>query len=871
MMQKIDTEEHSESGLRTMGVGRSVALRLKRLWLRFPMVVVLVVLLLSVTMQEWLGAWWLLSLTGAFCVSLLLYAALIRLQIRSHFVQFVCLTLAAGVISGKLHELNRSKSNEQLAQWQAFLDSRESSPTEYTGPWTPLACRCVIDSPIRYRKATQFRISEDPAQEGWQSLTVVRIEKLRVGKDWEPRSMLVPLTAEGRVRGLYPGDRIELFGQWRLPARPANPGQFDQAKRFAELGYAAQAKVESESQLQRKGTASVLRLDRYLAMLAASALTAMETHVILGQSELTAALVLGQREQAEWRLQEELLATGTIHMLSISGMHVEMVAMSLLLIGYLFQVPRKALLLATCLFVIGYAMLCGGNPPVARAALTLCGICIARWMGWKMSSMNLLACSGIILVLYRPSVIFETGTQLSFLAVAVLILSAKNFPGRINPLHRLIDSKSNRFHQSVSRLRKWSFEMLRTSFWVWFITAPIVWHSFHVICPIAILLNLILWLPMLFALMAGLGLILFGSITILAWPLGWVCGASLWCVEAIVGQAEGIPYGHFWLRSPPIWWMYGFYAIGIFASLLVGYHKPHSKRMLLKLLALWSVLGIALRPAEDLVRSILEGQDIGLSVTFLDVGHGTCALIETPDHETWLYDAGRLGDHQRSYQVITDALWAMNRKRLDGVLISHADSDHYNAVEGIARRFSIRQLISTKQVYEHPSPLLQRNITAATSRGSRKTIWKQGDYLDGHPWSMISVHPPSHDFQASDNAKSLCVLLEFAGRKIFLPGDLEPPGTSMLTALPAVDVDVLMAPHHGSLSSRSDRLLKWCSPETVVISGSYRALSPRVLESYDSAQAFVTARDHAVRLEITGSGDIKYLQWLVDHWVPIAL
>ena len=133
---------------------------------------------------------------------------------------------------------------------------------------------------------------------------------------------------------------------------------------------------------------------------------------------------------------------------------------------------------------------------------------------------------------------------------------------------------------------------------------------------------------------------------------------------------------------------------------------------------------------------------------------------------------------------------------------------------------------------------------------------------------MLALHPPTQGVAGTDNANSLCALIEFAGRRILLPGDLEPPGMQMLVAQTPTKVDVLMAPHHGSLNSKSDSLLKWCRPETVVISGSTRAVSTRVLEAFaaEGREVFVTARDHALRIEIARDGSIKKKHWVVDHW-----
>ncbi|MEQ1824563.1 MAG: ComEC/Rec2 family competence protein [Pirellula sp.] len=847
--------------------------RLRVLWVRFPMVLVLLVCMTSIGIQEQLGDLCCQTFSALFCLATvgLLANWLVNSKTSERLV-FVCMTLGLGSVVSNLHSISQRQSAERLVHSRQQRDESSVLGSLGSSTFTPLACRGVIDSPIRYRKATLIGGNIEKGEVGWQSLTTLRVNEIRLGDKWHHRSLLVPLTVDERLNGYFPGDAIELYGQWKSPSRPSNPGQFDQANRYAELGYAAQAKADSESQFKRIAEPQWRRADRFLAMLSASALRSIERYVVLEQAELTAALVLGQREQAEWSLQEELLATGTIHMLSISGMHVEMVAISLLILGSMLHIPRKLLLAGVCAIVISYALLCGANPPVARAAMMLSGLCLAKWYGWAYSSLNFLAVSGVALLLYRTSVFFETGTQLSFMAVAVLILSAGTMARVRPPLEKLMMAKSSRWVRGLDSLMAWSREMIRTSFWVWFITTPLVWSSFHVISPIAILLNLVLWLPMLFALLSGLGLVVLGWFPVIAWPLGLVCGVSLWCVQWIVGWGEQIPFGHFWLRSPPTWWLYGFYLLGMGVSAVFGVKRTWHRQRLMFVLAAWFLFGLAIRPAMDLKAFLSQSHNEKLCINFIDVGHGTNIILESPDHQTWMYDAGRMGDHQRSYQVMVDALWAMNKPRVHSLILSHADSDHFNGVEGIVKRFGVGRLISTTQVFEHESPLLQRNLATAKRYGAESVTWRKGDMHEGKNWSLLAMHPPTQGVQGTDNANSMCVLIQYAGRRILLPGDLEPPGMQMLVSQPSPDVDILMAPHHGSLNSKSDALLDWCQPETIVISGSRRATSSRIIESFSAhdRKVYVTARDHAVRLEIHADGKIDAKHWETDHWAPLG-
>ncbi len=90
----------------------------------------------------------------------------------------------------------------------------------------------------------------------------------------------------------------------------------------------------------------------------------------------------------------------------------------------------------------------------------------ARCLGWQYSSLNNLAFAGFVLMLIRPSVMFEIGTQLSFMAVAVLILSSEKRHSRISPLRQMMATRSSFTWKGIAWLRDWSWDMLRTSFWV---------------------------------------------------------------------------------------------------------------------------------------------------------------------------------------------------------------------------------------------------------------------------------------------------------------------------------------------------------------------------------------------------------------------
>ena len=150
----------------------------------------------------------------------------------------------------------------------------------------------------------------------------------------------------------------------------------------------------------------------------------------------------------------------------------------------------------------------------------------------------------------------------------------------------------------------------------------------------------------------------------------WVLAAAL---VAVVDWAEAFPGGHFWARAA-LWWIVGFY-FGLMAVMLWG-QRLVSVRWQFGLAATWIVIGLI----PPLVRHFAPNDE--LRCTFVAMGHGTCVVMETSDGQTLLYDAGSLGSPEFATDAVAGYLWDRGILRIDGLILSHADVDHYNAVAG---------------------------------------------------------------------------------------------------------------------------------------------------------------------------------------------
>lgn len=765
----------------------------------------------------------------------------------------------------------------------------------------PIAVRAEILSAPIWKPNPNHR-QGDPRSVPWRTQWNVRCEAISGASGWQAVRADSSLSVDGRVSRFLPGDVVEVYGSVRRIWPATNPGGFDFAEHQARYGRLTLLSADGEEQVLLQSTRWTRPLSRIRAMAVNGIDHLLHRWVRFEKAPLAAALVFGQRQQVDWEHQQELMATGTLHMLAISGMHVEIVALGFLLICWYFQVRDEKRLLIMVLVCLAYAGLADGKPPVMRAAILVIAREVAMFWGRQANLFNLLAFAGLVLFLSRASNLQNVGVHLSFAAVvAIGVFVLKKPADELKPANKKKagdgDDPGDQ-EESLKRLRRESegpakrlfrllgakvWGTLRLSFWVWLVTCPLIWYHFNVIAPVSIPLNVLLALPLAASLFCGLVTGTLGWFAPVGWAAGLGCGTMLSVITELVEWGVRWSWGHFWAPAPSLVWITSFY--GIIVLWLLRHGKTRRVHLAFVLTA-WIV--IAIFPSLRGHRTSPSGDEAELSVTFLDVGHGTSVVIDMPDGRVWVYDAGHLGSSDRSHQEIASALWQMGVSEIDTLIVSHADADHYNAVPGLVERFRIGCVASTERFWKSQDPVVREVIELLAEKRIRCETWnagKQGivsvageaagnQMAPDVAWRVL--HPDSSVRWESDNASSLCLQLSFAGKTVLLPGDLDGSGLYRLVELPQRPCDVLMAPHHGSLTRDPKPLLRWCRPELTVISGNHRAARQQVIDEYapETENLAITFRDGAIRCRIqTGAEEehstealLKIERWEKDRW-----
>jgi competence protein ComEC len=287
---------------------------------------------------------------------------------------------------------------------------------------------------------------------------------------------------------------------------------------------------------------------------------------------------------------------------------------------------------------------------------------------------------------------------------------------------------------------------------------------------------------------------------------GWATDLSLQICGWAVDFADLLPGGHWAVGEVPGWWLAVFYA-GLLSALILPTMRARWRPLALVGVG-WLVFGLVLiswRFAPD-----------GLRVTFLSVGHGGCTVLETPDGRVLIYDAGALGGPDVTRRQIAPFLWHRGIKRIDEVLLSHADLDHFNGLPSLLEYFPVGQVTMTPSFADKNTPGVRETLAALERAGVRTRIVNAGDRLAAGKVTLDVLHPPAVGPEGNENARSMVLLVQHAGHALLLTGDLEGPGLDRVLSHAPRAVDVLMAPHHGSKAANPSALIAWSRPRLVV-------------------------------------------------------
>jgi len=615
------------------------------------------------------------------------------------------------------------------------------------------------------------------------------------------------------------GETWELELRLRPPRGSSNPGVFDYEawlfrQRIHATGYVVPGKRNRLLDSTGAGPRNAVRQDFVnLALEASSA-----------QAAVIAAVGVGTRHLVSSDQWERYAASGTSHLMAISGLHVGLAAASAYLaFSVVFGAsgivanPQAMALPCSVLAAAAYAALSGFGVPAQRATLMLVIATVAVARRRQVDPAAILAAAALAVYLVDPVSLMAPGFSLSFLAVVVLLWLARHQQSPVAGF------RARRLRALQRLLTMQCFLLLGLM--------PLTVLLFQRMAILAMPANLVA-VPVFSFVTVPLTLV-----SLAIGPLSesaarvtlQLAAAGVAWVEACIDGLLHLPLADIRIAS-----ISGFMWIGVFLpALWVLLPKG------------WPGRRLALLAAAALVMQVPDPPPRGcLDAHVLDAGQGLAVVIQTHRHFL-VYDAGMSfrGGGSVGEQVVLPFLVSKGATRIDWVIISHADLDHSGGLKALTEHAEIGALLAGEYL-----------------PGALQCMIGQAWFADGLHFRIL--HPASSGDGVGNNAS--CVLLVTAGRHgVLLTGDIEAEAErEILQRSDLRDIDVVVVPHHGSLTSSIMPFVDAASPFVAVVSAGHRNRwgfpKEAVAERWRSvgAEVVTTASSGAVSLRLCREGGL---------------
>lgn len=590
---------------------------------------------------------------------------------------------------------------------------------------------------------------------------------------------------------IYPGSRIQVTGTLNSLSIPGNPGQFNEYSYYKSKGinyilWAEKIKLlPGEAPVGRK---ALFELREGLRKVYKEILPEKEAKTLT-------AMVLGEKTGLLADTKEVYQQSGIGHLLAISGLHISIAAMAVYQGIFLLKGSRRFAAFGGIFSLFFYGALTGFGISASRAVIMLLLSLLAQLAGRSYDRENALAFSALWLLLEEPSRLFQSGFLLSFGAA----LGA----GSVYPVLERVYA-GDRF---LKQGKKWDWMCHAVIFQisVTVVTLPVIlWFTYEI--PIyGMLLNIFL-VPFM-SLITGAGLLagFVGLINISA--ARFLIGGVWFLLKLYEGAAKvslALPFS-IWNPGQPAFWKMVFYAVCILCVINRLKRMETGKGLLAGCITGCLVLLL-----------LLPQRVKGLELTFLDVGQGDSAFLQSEEGISCLIDGGSSSVGQVGKYRILPFLKYKGKKNPDYIFVSHMDEDHINGIQELIEKGYGKCLVFPADLKEDE----KAGALAAKASAKGMKIWwiQKGEGIRKGRISIRCLAPDNIYTGDNDNAASMVLLVQYGESCGLFTGDLEKEGEEALLREKLPDCDFLKVAHHGSDNATSEELLKRIQPEISIIS-----------------------------------------------------
>ena len=622
---------------------------------------------------------------------------------------------------------------------------------------------------------------------------------------------------------MHAGEHWQLTVRLKQPHGTANPHGFDFEVWALERNLRATGYVYGKGDNQ-KLVAKTISPAYLIEQLRESVRTHFQK--ALGDAPYTGilvALAIGDQasvSQAEWQL---FTRTGVNHLMSISGLHITMLASLFFALTYwlwrrsvklmLLFPARKAAALAGLCAALCYTLLSGFEIPAQRTLYMLATFAAMLLLSRNVAPSQMLAAALVVVLLADPWAVLSPGFWLSFGAVALIFYVTANRIGKTN----------------------WLKEYGKVQWAMTIGLIPLLLALFQQLSLVSPIANAFA-IPLVSFVVVPLTLL--GTLPPFEWTLYLAHQALALCMW-LLATLDSLPLAVWTQHAPPPWSI----ACGVLGALWILAPRGFPLRFLGIILLLPMFVVAPPTPAENAARIVV-----------FDVGQGLSVAVQTR-HHAMLYDTGPdfAGEADSGNRILVPALRSLGISQLDGLMLSHDDIDHIGGTSSVRQALPVAWVSSSLNA-DHS--LLKMADRFQPCRDGQSWEW------DGVRFDVLHPDQTATSDKTHDNDQSCVLRISTGANSILLTGDIEKSSEARLLKLHTdkLTATLLVAPHHGSKSSSSKTFVATVAPQYVVFTAGYRNRfhhpHPDVWQRYGAqgAERLRSDEDGAILIDMNAQG-----------------
>lgn len=610
------------------------------------------------------------------------------------------------------------------------------------------------------------------------------------------------------------GDKISAGGNLKLLTNYNNPGQIDGVTRMKADGITARMSAGKQGiSVEEQDVGLWTKFLRLVAAIRQHYRESMEQVMSREDAAAIFAMLFGGYAGLNPELVEDFATTGIVHILSVSGSHMSMVAAFAALICALLKFPRGLTFAVGVILIGGYAILSGLLPQVLRSATMGILIFFAKTLDAEAEGARLLTLTALAMLINQPLLLFDVSFQLSFTSTAGLMYLAEDL------------------RKAMERTPKFFASAASMTIAAQLASLPVVVWYFNRISLSAVLANAFV-MPLLEVVIVG-GLI--GGIIAWLLPIGGKIFFTGMALTFGAGAELNRVFANLPLSAVQVPTL-GFLAGAFYYAALI------LRRAVI-------LLPIILLLALNVFRI---GGDV--EVNFVDVGQGDCAVVVTPHGRCIIFDTGGVREHMFDVggRVVVPYLKHENIREVDKIFLTHVHEDHAGGAGAVIKNLPVGEV-----------------ITAGEPRSEYAAVFGIAEeYLPplraGHAGEVFNVDGVTVEILfapqvGTGNEISNVYRVRYGGVSFLITGDLV-TGIEAQILREGVDVSstVLKVGHHGSATSSSEEFLRAVNPKCAVIcvgyGNSFGHPRAEVLERLESlpTKIFRTDQDGLIKFSTDG-------------------